>query len=416
LAQAQAKYVDFDPSVKTEAPAAAAAATAKGRTELTLEDAADAADDGSHDLRSCLIELGDNIFNFEGLKLKGSEYKLHTLGTPATPHNYTLFFNVCEYTTHRCSDVKTLDYANSVNNNQTCEHLSGSGATDLKASLQNENHPEYGVNLQMTHGNACTEKKNYGLDLQINCDAGASKTSYHLDLNSISEDECRPKVIMNTPYGCPVFGMPPVWRWVDSNRYLVCAILLVAGGLLLGVGGRYYLATMAAISTFGMACLMLVLLYGFILPSTTPQWMVWLSVLLSLAIGGGLGYAAYNWPKIGIFSIGAVVGAFVGTLLYTLFFSGYAESVKPATPGNLSHIGDVTPAELQYQELKQLWWCIFACAAIFAFLSLVFFDYTVIYGSCLCGAYLFVRGLSMIFGGFPNEFLIYDALLNHKLL
>ena len=129
---------------------------------------------------------------------------------------------------------------------------------------------------------------------------------------------------MNSPYGCPVFGMPPVWRWIDSNHILICAILLIMGVSLLIFGGRYYLATMATISTFGMSCLLLVILYGFILPSTTPSWMVWLSIILSLAIGGGLGYAAYNWPKIGIFTIGAVVGAFFGTLLNTIFFSGYA--------------------------------------------------------------------------------------------
>jgi hypothetical protein len=235
-------------------------------------------------------------------------------------------------------------------------------------------------------------------------------------LDSISVDECNPKVIMNTPYGCPVFGMPPVWRWVEQNRFLMCAVLVVVGGLLLAVGGRYYLATMATISTLGMTCLMLTLLYGLVMPTTTPEWMVWLSVFLCLALGAGLGYAAYNWPKIGIFSIGAVVGAFIGTILYSIFFSGYANHVKPAAPGNLSHLGGVTPAELQAAELQQLWWCILASAAVFAFLSLVFFDYTVIYGSCLCGAYVFVRGASMIFGGFPNEFLIYDALLNHELM
>ena len=309
-----------------------------------------------------------------------------------------------------------MDYANSVNNNQTCEHLTGAESTNIKASLQNEKHPEYGVNLQMTGGNVCKPNKNYGLNLQINCDAGAAKTSFRLDLESISTDECNPKVIMNTPYGCPVFGMPPVWKWVDTNRIIICAVFLIVGGLLLSVGGKYYLATMATISTFGMTCFMLTLLYGLVLPTSTPQWLVWLSVVLCLAIGAGLGYAAYNWPKIGIFCIGSVVGAFVGTLLYAMFFSGYAQHVNTAAPGNLSHLGGVSPAEVQATELKQLWWCIIASAGIFAFISLVFFDYTVIYGSCLCGSYLFVRGLSMVFGGFPNEFLIYDAILNQKLL
>ena len=156
------KSVDFDPSLVDED---VAVADAQVQSSKTAQPAKINPEDDETTVRSCLVELGKNIFNFEGLRLKDSEYKLHTLGTAAIPHNYTLFFNVCGYTQHRCSDVKTLDSANSVNNNQTCEHLSGSQPTDLKASLQDENHPEYGVNLQMTNGNACTEKKNYGLNL-----------------------------------------------------------------------------------------------------------------------------------------------------------------------------------------------------------------------------------------------------------
>ena len=154
--------VDFDTSLVDEDVDLADAQ--ESSSDSTPATSIETGDEGTT-VRSCLVELGKNIFNFDGLRLTDSEYKLHTLGSAAIPHNYTLFFNVCAYTQHRCSDVKTMDYANSVNNNQTCEHLSGSQPSDLKATLQDENHPEYGVNLHMTNGNACTDKKDYGLDL-----------------------------------------------------------------------------------------------------------------------------------------------------------------------------------------------------------------------------------------------------------
>jgi hypothetical protein len=75
------------------------------------------------------------------------------MGTKEVPHNYTLFFNICEYTQHRCSDAKTMDYANSVNNNQTCNHLSGSDNVEARTSLISKDSPEYGVNMKMIHGN-----------------------------------------------------------------------------------------------------------------------------------------------------------------------------------------------------------------------------------------------------------------------
>jgi len=49
-------------------------------------------------------------------------------------------------------------------------------------------------------------------------------------------------------------------------------------------------------------------------------------------------------------------------------------------------------------------------------LAIIFFDYTVIFASCIVGSYLAIRGISQIIGGFPNEFLIYEALVNQKFM
>ena len=40
-------------------------------------------------------------------------------------------------------------------------------------------------------------------------------------------------------------------------------------------------------------------------------------------------------------------------------------------------------------------------------------DYFAIYGTSLLGSYIFIRGLSLFFGGFPNEYLIYNSLKNN---
>lgn len=249
---------------------------------------------------------------------------VHTMGTKEVPHNYTLFFNVCEYTQHRCSDAKTMDYANSVNNNQTCNHLSGSDNVEARTSLISKDYPEYGVNMKMIHGNQCNATHNYELDIQINCDAGATKTTYKLDLDSIKENECTPKVIMNSPYGCPVYGTPALWNWIDSNVYVVAAALILFGAALLQFGSKHYFVSMAMISTFGMGSILMCLLFGFVMPHSTPHWMIWVCFGFCYGAGAGLGYGAYNWPKIGVFSIGSVVGGFIGTIIYIIFFSDIA--------------------------------------------------------------------------------------------
>lgn len=36
-------------------------------------------------------------------------------------------------------------------------------------------------------------------------------------------------------------------------------------------------------------------------------------------------------------------------------------------------------------------------------ISVVFFDYAVIVSSCMIGSYVFFRGISLFFGGYPTE-------------
>ena len=182
----------------------------------------------------------------------------------------TIYFNICEYTQTKCNDKTSYDFASSINSNNTCQHLSGNNKLDQKVYLIDEDHPEYGVNIKFKHGNACSREKNYGLNLQINCDSSAAKNTYYIDEESIKYDQCQPKIIMNSAQGCPVFSMPPLWRWTDYYNYMVAFTLITLGALLIQFGGKYYMASMCTLAIFGKMCTLLCIMYGFILPNSTP--------------------------------------------------------------------------------------------------------------------------------------------------
>ena len=55
------------------------------------------------------------------------------------------------------------------------------------------------------------------------------------------------------------------------------------------------------------------------------------------------------------------------------------------------------------------------CSVFVAVLSMIFFDYAVIIGSAIGGSYALIRGLSMLLGGFPSEFLLYTNYQNKTL-
>ena len=64
--------------------------------------------------------------------------------------------------------------------------MSGESEASQQVSLVNQANPQYGVVMKYSHGNACTASKDFSLRLQINCDAGASRTIFYLDETSIA--------------------------------------------------------------------------------------------------------------------------------------------------------------------------------------------------------------------------------------
>lgn len=131
--------------------------------------------------------------------------------------------------------------------------------------------------------------------------------------------------------------MPPLWNWIDANLWVVSAFLILFGASLLQFGGKHYFASMAMISTFGMGAILISLLFGFVMPNSTPHWMIWICVALCFGAGAGLGYGAYNWPKVGVFTIGGTVGGFIGTIIYIIFFS------EIASPGSMKTLKGSPP-------------------------------------------------------------------------
>jgi len=253
--------------------------------------------------------------------------------------------------------------------------LSGQTLADQKVFLQNEDHPEYGVIMKYKHGNRCNAEKNYGFNLQINCDADVKKNEYYVDPSSIAEDECHPTVIMSSPAGCPVFGMPALWRWTDANNYLIGAVLILLGGCLIQFGGKYDTASLCIIASFGNFIVVMLFLFGVVLPDLTPLYIVWICCLMSLMIGAGAGYGVYIQPKAGLVSVGLTLGTIFGSIIYIMFLSPISVEQNKSLDDNKKDVLGLMKAtqKVQTEEWTQLVICMLSAGLVFAALSIIFF-------------------------------------------
>lgn len=99
------------------------------------------------------------------------------------------------------------------------------------------------------------------------------------------------------------------------------------------------------------------------------MWLVWLTLIVSLGLGAGIGYGAQRWSRIGVLLIAVWIGGIVGSSLYVLVFHMLAED----------------------NPMLVLWLCIACCSVLVAVLSMIYFDHAVIIGSAMGGSYCFIR-------------------------
>ncbi|CDW71763.1 UNKNOWN [Stylonychia lemnae] len=337
------------------------------------------------DLTGCSVELNSYIFSLAGLKRSTpkftSAYKVQYNNGKG---NITIDFNICDYSFRKCPD-EASDFANIINENNTCSHMSSGSLSDVGVSLIDNDKPDLGLRLNFTGGNMCNDTAKFQLLLQLNCDDYAQGTSYSLDTSSLSSP-CTPRVIMTSKEACPKLSLGSLWHFFNENYYIFGLGMMCLGVFLMISGGRFFKFTLFLTGQATVAGFILILMFGSVYPTNSPQWVVWLTLIVSLGMGAGIGYACMRWVRIGVLLIGTWIGGLLGAILYSLVFYLFAKN----------------------NPILALWLTIAFCAVIIAILSMIFFDHAVIIGSSLGGAYVFVR----FAGGYPNEFLIYENYNN----
>jgi hypothetical protein len=124
-----------------------------------------------------------------------------------------------------------------------------------------------------------------------------------------------------------------------------------------------------------IAAFIMILMFSQVYPNNSPMWVVWLTLMVSVGMGTGIGFAAQKWARIGVLIIGVWIGGLAGALLYSMVFHVFAGQ----------------------SPMTALWLSITFCGVITAGLSMIYFDHTVIIGSSLAGAYMFGRVSASIY-------------------
>ena len=243
-------------------------------------------------------------------------------------------------------------------------------------------------------GDACPTNSNvrYQTSVEIFCDGSANQiTGAKVD----ASDPCYPKLSFSHKLGCPTLQVTSIIRYLSNNPWAIGIILLVFGALVTLWGGKYFVWVLVSIGsgvTFFASMILFSLFGGFValdLGKAASTGQITLAIvlfILAIALAAVVGVILKRVTRTGIMLAGAVAGFALGFSIYSfILVNFYANWVLM---GCMSFFG----------------------AVIFGWLAYKYDKHILVYLTSFLGAYLFIRGLSIFIGGFPNEFILYGQI------
>lgn len=99
-------------------------------------------------------------------------------------------------------------------------------------------------------------------------------------------------MILTSKDGCPVFTLGSLWHFFNRYFYIFGLVMMLTGLFLMIFGGRLYKVTMFLAGQISVAAFIMIMLFTKVYPTNSPPWVVWLTLIVSLGMGAGTGYAA----------------------------------------------------------------------------------------------------------------------------
>lgn len=151
------------------------------------------------------------------------------------------------------------------------------------------------------------------------------------------------------------------------------------------MGRKLFSAAIFIVGAIIVSGLILMIFYSTFLSDNTASWLTWLIVSLSIAVGLVCGFLLMKVEKIGGALLAGWGGFILGVVLNETVFYLASSAV--------------------------LFWCInIGFAVVFGLLGFFFFNQAVMLATSFIGAYMTMRGIGIMAGGFPNEYVLINEI------
>jgi hypothetical protein len=354
------------------------------------------------DVLNCVRAVNGAYFDLSELSAT-KDYVIPNVNSAATTdaEKIALVFNICRFPTAQCNSKFAFAYlyqyqASGIYQSSTdCVKLTNTTKFDsISYSSVDSDKPESGVQILFEGGDKIDQTVNswtpitgtptdptntYSVDFAFRCDS--SVDGANIDSWSFDQKTYRYTINIISSSACALLSIDQVSQFISDNPIPFTIVGAVIGLAVAVLGLKLFLPTLFITGFASGFFIALFVFFGEVVTPDSRESTKWILVGFAVVMGLLLGFIAVKANKFGLFIIGALLGVILALLLYNAILfkiqSNPAELVLLITLGVLG-VG-------------------------FGVLALVFYKHVIIIATSLIGSYCFVRSLSLVIGGFPNE-------------
>jgi hypothetical protein len=326
----------------------------------------------------CFINTNGTVYDLNNLKNDEGDYLEQ--GLTGNVH-----FNICRNSFKSCGDKGGMaSFVGSINGDN-CVQLAGNYTVSSKFSLiTDESKNKTTLRMTLPEGDICKsdDKKRYQTTIDFTCDPEAEAPiipDVPININS-----CTNKIFVSSKYACPKMNVYALWNKIQDNKWIFGAIL-IGLGIFFCFFGENFLKVTQVIA--GGALVLLIFLYLIFSQFSVGlyTWHFWVIVIIAVGLGCLAGWfmSKITWLPGLVFGclLGFVIGFFIFNLCLRFIHSN---------------------------PIAVFWITMVTCIILGCLLGFYKEEEIAIISTSFVGAYGIVRGLSIWFGGFPDERQVYE--------
>ena len=197
-------------------------------------------------------------------------------------------------------------------------------------------------------------------------------------MNIDTSDNCNPIVTLEHKAGCPIYTANEWTIWLSNNPWVLAVFLLIVGPIIALLGKKWfpYVAGIVACISVMDGVAHFAGWMGWLSTTWSPYVVLAVALILGIIAGGIV--AKFIWIAVGL--SGIIAGGFFGFFIFYLM----AATTNHAENWELIALG-------------------ITFALLGGFLAFKWGKHIVVLGTSFIGSYLFMRGWTLIFDGYPSE-------------